>query len=167
MRLFPGRLAKSTSVPNLYVLTDEQVAWLRETFPVTENFRIMKMMGVSYSTLYKMANRLGLQKSEEGMRAIYERNGKKHRQMNKYARTMLLSGKEIDKCTNIRLQPYTRKQVSRRQNAVRRLGYLIDYGRTSERFVIYYNSTTRRSKAFEANCIAEGFKFLPTDECLT
>ena len=61
---------------------------------------------------------------------------------------------------------YTRSQVCRRYNALRR-GYIVmqdcsDEG--GERYNIYYDSHTRRSEAFEQNLIGDGFHVLPLVE---
>lgn len=69
----------------------------------------------------------------------------------------------LERKTKLRLpmQPYTRRQVSHRYNALRR-GYLLaaDCSEgTGERYVIYFNINTQRSPMFERNCIDDGFKF--------
>ena len=61
---------------------------------------------------------------------------------------------------------YTRSQVCRRYNALRR-GYIVmqdcsDEG--GERYNIYYDSHTRRSEAFEQNLIGDGFHVLQLNE---
>lgn len=58
------------------VLNDEQLAWLRRWFPVTENNRLCKAMGISYFKLHEFARENGLTKSEAGMKAIKRRQVK-------------------------------------------------------------------------------------------
>ena len=160
MRPFPGELQKAKSRSHPYVLNDEQKEWLRETFPVTENRNIMKVMGVSWPTLLKWAQEMGLVKTEEGMKAIRERSGKEHRRMCKYYKMLLLSGQTITKCKNLRRQPYTQRQVDIRRSALDR-GYLLneDISEGSRgRYAIYYDDETKRSERFEETCKRYGFR---------
>ena len=160
MRPFPGELLKEKSRSHPYVLNDEQKDWLRETFPVTENREIMKVMGVCWPTLFKWSQEMGLTKTEEGMKAIMERTHKKHRRMNKYHKMLLLSGQMITKCKNLRRQPYMRRQVEVRCSALDR-GYLLDENISEGsrgRYAIYYDDETKRSDRFEATCKRYGFR---------
>lgn len=63
--------------------------------------------------------------------------------------------------TNLHLpfEIFSRKQVSRRHNALRR-GYILgDRAEFSgERYTIFYDDDTQRSAKFEQNCIADGFR---------
>ena len=68
MKPFPGTMQKVASRAHPYTLSDEQKAWLAETFPVTKNREIMKAMGVSLPTLHKIANELGIKRSEDGIK---------------------------------------------------------------------------------------------------
>lgn len=59
------------------------------------------------------------------------------------------------------MKPYTRSQIARRHNAMKR-GYLLDADCSEGqpgRYVIYYDDETERSAKFEANCIKDGFTF--------
>jgi hypothetical protein len=59
------------------------------------------------------------------------------------------------------MKPYTRRQLRRRYDALKR-GYLLDEDcREGQpgRYVIYYDDETNRSERFERNCIADGFTF--------
>lgn len=67
---FPGVVAR---VKGRYVLSAEQEEWLREVFPVTENRRVARAMGVGERTMHRMAERLGLVKSVEGLAGIRAR----------------------------------------------------------------------------------------------
>ena len=57
-----------------WVLSDEQKAWLCKWFPEEENSRLMKMSGMSYSTLHRFAREFGLTKSTKGMKRIKKRH---------------------------------------------------------------------------------------------
>ena len=58
------------------VLNDEQREWLCRWFPVTENNRLSKAMGISLYKLHCFARELNLTKSEAGLRAIKRRQTK-------------------------------------------------------------------------------------------
>lgn len=58
------------------VLNDDQREWLCRWFPVTENCRLAKAMGISIYKLHEFARELGLTKSESGLRAIRRRQAK-------------------------------------------------------------------------------------------
>lgn len=60
---------------------------------------------------------------------------------------------------------YTRSQVCRRYNALRR-GYLLNPDRKNmeDRYVIFYDDETERSEMFERNCIKDGFTFRRDDQ---
>ena len=159
MRPFPGELQKITSRAHPYTLNDEQQAWLCETFPVTENRKMMAAMGVSWPTLHKLAHDLGLKKSAEGLKAIRERKCEEHRRMNRHHKLLLMSGHTLTRCTNLRLKPYTKRQIDIRRCALDR-GYLLDEDISEGsrgRYAIYYNDETERSARFEETCKRHGF----------
>lgn len=56
---------------------------------------------------------------------------------------------------------YSRIQLQRRWNAIKRYGYILGDTREEfcERLVIYYDEETKRSKLFEKNSIKCGFQF--------
>ncbi len=58
------------------VLNDEQREWLCQWFPIIENKRLAKAMGISLYKLHCFARELHLTKSEEGWRAIKRRQTK-------------------------------------------------------------------------------------------
>ena len=70
----------------------------------------------------------------------------------------------LERKTNLKvvvMKPYTRSQLHHRCNALKR-GYLLDMDCSEGqpgRYVIYYDDDTQRSARFEANCIADGFRF--------
>lgn len=151
-------MQKVVSKAHPYILTDEQKDWLRETFPVTENRKIMEVMGISWPTLHKLAHELGLRKSEEGLKAIRQRKCEEHKRINRHHKLLLLSGQKLTRCTNLRQQPYTKRQVDLRRSALDR-GYLLDEDiseGSSGRYAIYYDDETPRSARFEETCRQHG-----------
>ena len=160
MRPFPGELQKVTSKAHPYTLNDEQRTWFCETFPVTENRKMMEVMGVSWPTLHKLAHELGLRKSDEWIKEIRQRKCEEHRRMNRHHKLLLMSGHTLIRCTNLRAQPYTERQKDIRHDALER-GYLLDEDiseRSRGRYVIYYDDETKRSARFEETCKRHGFK---------
>ena len=73
MKPFPGPIEKTKSQHPRHVLNDEQKEWLVKWFPVTENRRLAKAMGIGQDSLRKFARSLDLHKSEAWMKAIKKR----------------------------------------------------------------------------------------------
>lgn len=71
---FPGTLKRGRY--NSIILTEEQIEWLREWYPKTENGIILHESGLSNTTLHVLAHKYGFKKSKEGMSAILRRNAK-------------------------------------------------------------------------------------------
>ena len=163
MRPFPGELKRSPVGYHPYLLNDEQEAWLRDTFPVTENRRIVKAMGLTWPSLYRIVRALGITKSEEGLAAIKKRQGEDHHHLNHHFRLLHMSGQASDRCTNIRIKAFTKKQVHCRHRAATLYGYVVFNGydlrdHDTDRYTIYYDDNTRRSTRFEATCQRYGLK---------
>ena len=76
MKPYPGTTEMTHGEVHRLVLNDEQREWLCQWFPVTENKRLAKAMGISLYKLHCFARELGLTKSEEGWRAIKRRQTK-------------------------------------------------------------------------------------------
>lgn len=76
MRAFPGAVERGGRNHRMILLNDEQRAWLREVYPATENERIAKAMGISKEVVRVQARKIGLEKSEAGMKAIRKRQQK-------------------------------------------------------------------------------------------
>ena len=77
MKRFPGTIERGGKNHREVILNEEQEAWLVKWYPVTENKRLAKAMGVSLYAMRKYAYRLGVNgKSEAGMAAICKRQGK-------------------------------------------------------------------------------------------
>ena len=160
MRPFPGELQKVTSKSHPYMLNDEQKAWMTETFPVTENRKMMAVMGISWPTLHKLAHELGLKKDAEWMKDIRKQNFEEHKRINRHHKLLLMSGHKITRCTNLRQQPYTKRQIDLRRSALDR-GYLLDEDISEGspgRYVIYYDDETSRSVRFEETCKRHGLR---------
>ena len=74
MKSFPGNLRKEKRGSRWFlVLSDDQKTWFAKWFPVTENKRLAKAMGVCISTIQKFASELEIRKSEAGMKSIKRR----------------------------------------------------------------------------------------------
>ena len=77
MKRFPGTIERGGRNHREVILNEEQEAWLVRWFPVTENKRLAKAMGVSMEAMRNYAHRLGCEgKSEAGMAEIRKRQGK-------------------------------------------------------------------------------------------
>lgn len=59
------------------VLTDEQRIWLRRNFPHISTEICSSILGVSYSTLARMARAMGLKKTEQFMRECHACAGRR------------------------------------------------------------------------------------------
>lgn len=160
MRPFPGEMQKVTSRAHPYTLTPEQQEWMAETFPVTENRKIMAVMGISWPTLHKLAHELGLKKDAKWMKDIRKQNCEEHKRINRHHKLLLMSGHRITRCTNLRQQPYTKRQIDLRRSALDR-GYLLDEDISEGsrgRYAIYYDNETMRSARFEETCKRHGLR---------
>lgn len=160
MRPFPGEMQKVTSRAHPYTLNDEQKVWMAETFPVTENRKMMAVMGISWPTLHKLAHELGLKKDAKWMKDIRKQNCEEHKRINRHHKLLLMSGQKITRCTNLRQQPYTKRQIDIRRSALDR-GYLLDEDISEGspgRYAIYYDDETSRSARFEETCKRHGMR---------
>jgi hypothetical protein len=59
-----------------FVLDNVQLAWFTKWFPEVENSIICKMMGITMSTMHRLAREFNLTKSEKGLRAIKKRQAR-------------------------------------------------------------------------------------------
>ena len=73
MKPFPVTVEKTNENNPTMHLNDAQCEWLCRWFPMTENKRLAKAMGISLYKLHCFARELNLTKSEAGMRAIRRR----------------------------------------------------------------------------------------------
>jgi hypothetical protein len=76
MKPFPGKVEMTKVKGHRFIINEEQREWLCRWFPVTENKRLAKAMGVGLSKLHYFARELNLTKSEAGWRAIKRRQVK-------------------------------------------------------------------------------------------
>lgn len=76
MKPFPGTIERGGKNYREVILNEEQEAWLVRWFPVTENKRLAKAMGISLYRLHCFAREMNLTKSEEGWQAIKRRQTK-------------------------------------------------------------------------------------------
>ena len=77
MKRFPGTIERGGRTHRTVILNEEQETWLVRWYPVTENKRLAKAMGVGIDVMRNYAHRLGVKgKSETGMAAICKRQGK-------------------------------------------------------------------------------------------
>ena len=77
MKRFPGTVERGGKNHREVILNEEQEAWLMKWYPVTENKRLAKAIGVSIEAMRNYAYRLGVKgKSKVGMAAICKRQGK-------------------------------------------------------------------------------------------
>ncbi len=60
-----------------WVLTDEQITWLKENFHNTMNCECAEYLGISMTAVHRFARQYGLKKSKEGFKKIMLENGKK------------------------------------------------------------------------------------------
>jgi len=76
---FPGKIRRKRGKMNqlTYVLNKKQKAWLAHYFPMTETQLIADVAGVSRRSIERVASRLGLEKSKEGLHQIMLRAGQK------------------------------------------------------------------------------------------
>lgn len=94
--------------------------------------------------------------------AIKERRSHDRKEMIRKERMRVVYG--LPRKTNLKvvvMTPYKRSQIARRHSALNR-GYLLaeDCAEGSpDRYIIYFDDDTQRSKRFEANCIRDGFTF--------
>ena len=78
MKKFPGEVLRYGGSNGTKIhLTDEQREWLVRWFPVTENSRLAKAIGICIDKVRFFARELGLEKSAEGLKAINRRRVKK------------------------------------------------------------------------------------------
>lgn len=157
MRPFPGIIKRGKTGYHPVVLDRDQKKWLREVFPVTPNPLIEREMGITHPTLYRLVKLLGIKKSPEGMKAIMKNAADNHRLQNKHERLRLMSGQRQEKCGNIRIKAYTKKQIHCRYRAVSLYNYIIYPGtelkdHDVDRYKIFYDGDTQRSARFEATC---------------
>lgn len=76
MKPFPGIATRATCSGQPFVLTDEQIEWLKKWFPTVENKRLSKASGMCEGVIHRLARKFGLKKSEKGLHQIMMRQSK-------------------------------------------------------------------------------------------
>lgn len=98
--------------------------------------------------------------------AVMKKRSESRREMIRKEKRRIIYG--LERKTSLKvvvMKPYTRSQLAHRCNALKR-GYLLDVDCSEGkpgRYVIYYDEETQRSAKFEANCIKDGFTFMPDE----
>ena len=159
---FPGPIERDKKGYHPVVLNRKQREWLRDVFPVTENKYVTDAMGITYPTLYRLVKKHKIRKSEEGMKAINRRHCDNHRIQNHQERLRMLSGHQQTRCFNIRMKAYTKNQLQCRYKATHFHNYIVYDGKDlkdgdPDRWKIFYDDETQRSKRFEDTCKRYGF----------
>ena len=155
---FPGELRKEKKLGTPYMLTDEQAEWLRRYFPVTADRIIQQMIGCSYMTVRRLAQRLGISKDRN---AIHERYSQKMKEVVKSERRRDHWGLPRRTCLRLPFKKYTATEIRRRYKAVHKYNYILADDCSDEgghRYCIYYDENTTRNERFEYNSRSAGFK---------
>ena len=76
MKPFPGTITHGGANHRRIELNNEQREWFAHYYPMIENERLSKAMGISKESVRVQARQLGLEKSEAGLRAIRRRQAK-------------------------------------------------------------------------------------------
>lgn len=151
---FPGKINKSKSLGTPYVLTEEQVEWLRRYYPNNATGEIGKIMGLARTSVTRIAQRLGIAKDRivypQRLREIQLKIIESERRRDRWG---------LPRRTNLYLprKAYTKKEIRRRWTAKRRWGY-IPGDSMEERYIIFYDEHTKRNRIFEHYCIKNGFR---------
>lgn len=119
---FPSKLRREKKPGPPYALTDEQADWLRRYFPVIADRILCKMMGCSYLTLRRMAQRLGITKDRN---AIRERYSQIMKEVIKSERRRDHWGLPRRTSLYLPYKKYTASQIKRRYVAVHKFNYIL------------------------------------------
>jgi len=71
---FPGTLER---VKGKYYMTDEQEEWIRKWYPELKNEKLIRLTGMTHSTLHRFARQFGLTKTEKALKRIWKQSAKK------------------------------------------------------------------------------------------
>lgn len=154
---FPGKLTKSKALGTPYVLNESQIHWLAEWFPVTEDRTLMKMMGCSYMSVRRLAEKHGIKKDRVAMRERFSQTMKNiiesERRRDRWG---------LPRNTSLMLahKPYSSSQTAVRHRAIKQ-GYVLATDCSYEgghRYVIYYDENTKRNAKFEKTYRKHGFE---------
>lgn len=161
---FPGKLTRSTQWGTPYVLTTEQETWLSKWYPIESNAVLAQMMGTSYQTLIRMAQKRGLKKD---MDAFRQRSKEIQLKIVESERRRDRWGLPRRTTYHLRNKILTKKEIKRRWKAKQK-GYIVMDARTEEgwrqRYTIYYDGDTQRNRKFETFCKKAGFEIKEWEE---
>jgi len=181
---FPGKLRRGKH--RRVLLFDDQRRWLAVAIREYPLEYIRKKMGVSYVTVQRLIDRLGLERGARfnGFQTYYKihpeelkkRNEKIRQKRMKLIRREkfnLRMGLHQETSVYVNINPMTRTQHIRRVR-LRQDGYTVPrMGRFSndDPMVYYYDGHTKRHPMMERHMVAEGYSFKPlpskTDEPTT
>ena len=181
---FPGKLHRGKR--RRVLLFDDQRRWLAIAIREYPIEYIRKKMGVSYVTVQRLIDRLGLERGQRfnGFQTYYKIHPEKLKERNekiRKARIKLIKrekfnlrmGLHQDTNVYVNINRMTHTQYIRRVR-LRADGYTLPrMGRfaNDDPMVYYYDQKTKRHKMMERNMEAEGYSFKPlpskTDEPAT
>lgn len=151
---FPGKLTKSKALGTPYVLNESQIVWLRTYYPDTSTHPLAALMGCSYQCVVRIAKRHGIAKDRQALR----------KRLSDIQYKIVRSERLRDKwclprktAYHLPCKIYTKREIRRRWKAITKWGYIpSDY--ITERFILFYDENTRRSKKFETYSKKAGFE---------
>lgn len=139
--------------------TAKQLEKFSRLYPTSTNTTLMLLFGISNSTVYRTAVRLGLKKDLKLVRHKISLNANKKRK-ELYDKEKRRKELGLTQKTNFNLPQfnYTDAQGQCRYR-MRKKGYILgdyreDFG---ERYTLYWSSQTNRSRRMESNAINIGF----------
>lgn len=150
----PGTMFTLNVKGHGYKFTREQKKVFCEVYPVTQNWKVCEMFGLSASALYKIAKRWGLKKDTEAVKL----NQSVSRLKNfKVVRDRRRWGMDVNTNYHLPSEPYTMNQARLRSRA-KKLGYILGDidEKFGERYTIYWDSETERSALVENGCQRNG-----------
>lgn len=178
---FPGKLHRGTR--RSVLLNEEQRQWFAAAVLEYPIDYIGKKMGVSYVTVQRLIDRLGLERGARfnGFQTYYkihpeelqkrnEKIGKKRAKLIKREKFNLRMGLHQETNVYVNINVMTNMQCHRRVR-LRQDGYTVPrMGRftNDDPMVYYYDEHTKRHPVMERHMVAEGYSFKPlpskTDE---
>lgn len=154
MEKFPGKLTRSKTLGTPFTLSAEQAEWLRSNYPRESTIEIGKEMGCHRQTVVRLAHDLGLEKNRSLLSRRYSTQQKK---IYDSERRRMRWGLPRRTTMKLKEKPYTRLQVQKRWKALT-IGYVVDADCDGDnRYKIYFNEKTKRSKFFERCAVRAGF----------
>lgn len=154
MEKFPGKITRAKTLGTPITLSAEQAEWLCRYYPRESSFEIGREMGCARHAVERLALDLGLEKDRSLLPQRYSASQKK---LYDSERRRLRWGLPRKTALKLKEKPYTRLQVQKRWKALT-IGYVVDADCDGEnRYKIYFNENTKRSKFFERCAVRAGF----------